>query len=96
MAVSDRIPAVTGNRSGMWRGAQALRRLLKLSGPSGSASSTGRSGLVREGFLEAAIPTRPPIPIDVFFPCRNKGFAVHKLLQSRKGDVVDKKESFPI
>ena len=97
MAVSDRIPAVTGNRSGMWRGAQALRRLLKISGPSGSASSTGRSGLVRGTFLEASMPYPlmfTPAPVD--FSSRNKGFAMHNFLHPKEGEVIDIKESFSI
>ena len=96
MAVSDRIPAVTGNRSGMWRGAQALRRPLKLSGPSGSASSAGRSGLVRETFLEARIDPTPLFPSTAGFLCRNNGFAVHNILHPGQGDVIDRKERFPI
>ena len=89
MAVSDRIPAVTGNRSGMRRGAQALRRPLKLSGPSVPAGSTGRRGLVRETFLQAedVDPPRPSRPA-ADFPCRNKGFAAHKSFASEDGGCI--------
>src|SRR6185369_9231559 len=43
VAVSDRIPAVTGNRSGMWRGAKAPRQALEaLRTGFGGSSAPGR------------------------------------------------------
>ena len=97
MAVSDRIPAVTGNRSGMWRGARALPPALKFSGPPRPAGPAGGPGSVREASLEALI--LAPLdtsPAQVLFPCRNKGFAAHKILHPEEGEVIDIKESFPI
>ena len=87
----------------MWRGARALRRPLKLSGPSGSASVTGRSGLVREASLEAPIlataispAPRPTSSGCLVFGSRNKGFVAHKLLPSGRTEVIDLKESFTL
>ena len=85
MAVSDRIPAVTGTRSGMRRRTQVLRRPLKFSGPSRPSSSTGRFGPVRETFLETGILGASPPDYASDFPCRNKGFAAHKFSQLRMG-----------
>jgi hypothetical protein len=86
MAVSDRIPAVTGTRSGMRRRAQVLRRPLKLSGPSVPAGSAVRCGLVREIFLAAEMAFLPrALQANAGFPCRNKGFAAHKFLHSSVG-----------
>lgn len=97
MAISDRIPAVTGTRSGMRQRTQVLRRPLYVSGPSVPAGSTGRRGLVRETFLQAAMVTLSQAPrAAAKFPCRNNGFAVHKFLHLWMGDVFDIKESFPI
>jgi hypothetical protein len=101
VAVSDRIPAVTGNRSGMWRGAQALRQPLKISGPPLPSSSTGWPWWVRgtsgrpSPEAEISNPLKyPPDALD--FPCENKGFALHNSLHPKEGEVIDIKESFPI
>ena len=98
MAVSDRIPAVTGTRSGMRRRAQVLRRPLSISGPSVPAGSTGKRGLVREtSFLQTAMLSLPQAPrAAANFPCRNNGFAAHKFSHAGMRDVFDIKESFPI
>lgn len=98
MAVSDRIPAVTGTRSGMRRRTQVLRRPLHVSGPSVPAGSAGMRGLVRETFLPARMLASSPRPPGAAadFPFRNNGFAAHKCLHSRIRDVFDIKESFPI
>jgi hypothetical protein len=103
MAVSDRIPAVTGNGSGMWLGAQALRRPLKFSGPPRPSSSTGRPGLVRETLTSGVEPSEAAIlrcrrntPARPYFSCLNKGFAAHKFLHPTEGEVIDRKEGFSI
>ena len=106
MAVSNRIPAVTGTRPGMWRGAQALRRPLKRSGPPLSASLAGRLGSVRDasqrrslagGRLGVEAPISPllTVPSMTRKPLRNKDFR-RAFGLPMKGEAIDIKETFTL